>query len=149
MASKFVSALAFLALGVTASPHPGSCKPSTQKPRSPTSSLFPVSNINPDLALMKRSPALCSRIQPQGDVVCGKTGYIKDDSHRWPLPVLKSSIEACAESCSATATCGYFVWREEGFCQIFADKISDAGFFDDSTSLSSWYEMGCFACQLG
>ncbi|CAM1504793.1 Fc.00g023840.m01.CDS01 [Cosmosporella sp. VM-42] len=122
MASKFVSAVAALALGATASPHPGS---------SP----------------MKRSAALCSRIHPQGGEICGKPGYVKDDSHRWPLPVMKCSLEACAESCSATTGCGYFVWRDPGLCQGFADGISQAGSFDDRTSASMWYEIGCFACE--
>ncbi|CAM1504615.1 Fc.00g022060.m01.CDS01 [Cosmosporella sp. VM-42] len=122
MAFQLVSVLAALALGVTASPLP-------------------------DSSLLKRDNSICSRIDPHNGAVCAKPGYVKDESQRWPLPVLKGSVEGCAELCASTETCGFFMYRDSGLCQLFAHSISDAGFFDDSSSLSMWYQMECFACQ--
>ncbi|KAF7562275.1 hypothetical protein G7046_g1855 [Stylonectria norvegica] len=114
-----VPVLIALALGVNASPHP---------------------------VLAARGASICSRIDPQGDVICGKEGYISDDSQKWPDATVQPNIESCAELCASTSGCSYFNWRNGNFCQIFAKSISDAGFYD-ATSMSFWYELGCFACQ--
>ncbi|KAM0420972.1 hypothetical protein ACHAPT_011215 [Fusarium lateritium] len=101
-----------------------------------------------DAAVLPRdSEPGCSILNARpSKLACSKQGYIDNDSGKLGGPQSVPQPHNCADLCAKTASCTFFNFRPEGFCQLFSGDFSSVGHREEASG-SYFSQLECYQCR--